>query len=189
MRKIVAGLFMSLDGVVGSPEQWQMPYFDHEMGAAVASRMAAADTLLLGRRTYEELATAFAGRVDSGDPMTGQMNAIPKLVASTTLDTVDWQNSSLIKGDLADELARIRTEPGKNLQVTGSITLTRWLLGHRLLDELSVMVCPVLVGRGRRLFDADHPIALDLTDATTFGSGVLSLSYRPPAAADPKELR
>ncbi|HEY2764499.1 MAG TPA: dihydrofolate reductase family protein [Pseudonocardiaceae bacterium] len=99
MRKIVAGLFVSLDGVVGAPDQWHFPYFNEEMGEVVGSGMAAADTMLLGRLTYQEFAGYWAGK-GSDVEMADYMNNIPKVVVSTTLDTVEWQNSTLISGDV-----------------------------------------------------------------------------------------
>jgi dihydrofolate reductase len=177
MRKIVAGLFMSLDGVVESPEKWQSPYFNNEMGQALGSAMAAADTLLLGRRTYEEFAAFWP--TDDG-PFAEVMNATPKLVVSTTLETLAWQNSTLIRGNLAQELTRQKEQPGKNIIVNGSATLVRSLLRNGLLDELGLLVHPVVVGTGKRLFeDWSDQLTLKLVDANTFSTGVLSLTYKP----------
>jgi dihydrofolate reductase len=184
MRKIVAGLFMSLDGVVESPEQWQFLYFNDEMGQALGSSMAASDTLLLGRRTYQEFAAVWPGR-GSDDPIGAYMNNTPKLVASTTLDSTDWQNSTVLDGDLAEQIGKLKQQPGKNITVTGSITLIRSLLRDGLLDELALMVCPIVVGGGQRLFDDwNEQLPLNLQDATTFGTGVLSLTYTPAPQHD-----
>ena len=181
MRKIVAGLFVSLDGVVESPEKWQSPYFNEEMGAEIGSQMAASDTLLLGRRTYEEFAAFWPQQGDAGPA--GFMNNMPKLVVSATLRAVEWQNSSLISGDVADHLAKLKSQPGKNILVAGSPTLVGWLLRWNLLDELGLMVCPVLVGRGARLFDDDgDQVPLSLVGSKTLSTGVLNLTYRPAAA-------
>lgn len=188
MRKIVAGLFVSLDGVIESPEQWQFPYFNDEMGQALGSSMAASDTLLLGRRTYQEFAAFWPGR-GTDDPVGAYMNNTPKLVASTTLDTVEWQNSTLLGGDLAEELGKLKQQPGKNINVTGSATLVRSLLRQGLLDELALLVCPIVLGRGKRLFeDVRQELPLQLVDAKTFSTGVLSLTYAP-AATDAVEPR
>jgi dihydrofolate reductase len=179
MRKIVAGLFMSLDGVVESPERWQAPYFNDEMGQALGAQMAESDTLLLGRRTYQEFA-AFWPNQPSDAPFAGYMNSTPKLVVSTSLDAVEWENSTLLKGDVAEELATLKQQPGQNLNVTGSGTLVRYLLGENLLDELQLMACPVVVGRGRHLFeDGGDQKALSLVDCGTFSTGVIQLTYRP----------
>jgi dihydrofolate reductase len=179
MRKIVAGLFMSLDGVVESPEQWQFPYFNDEMGQALGSSMAASDTLLLGRRTYQEFAASWPGRGDE-DPVGAYMNNTLKVVVSNTLDTADWHNSILLGGDLAEQIGKLKQRPGKNITVTGSITLVWSLLHDHLLDELALMVCPIVVGRGQRLFDnwKEH-LPLDLKEAKSFSTGVLSLTYTP----------
>ncbi len=178
MRKIVAGLFMSVDGVVESPEQWQTPYFNEEMGQAIGAQMAESDTLLLGRRTYQEFASFWPNQ-PSDAPFTDYMNTTPKLVVSTTLDTVEWENATLLKGDVAAELATLKQQPGKNLSINGSATLVRSLMVEGLLDELGLMVCPVVVGRGRHLFeDGSEQKALTLMDSKTFSTGVLSLTYR-----------
>jgi dihydrofolate reductase len=179
MRKIVAGLFMSLDGVVESPERWQLPYYNDEMGQAIGAQMAEADTMLLGRRTYQEFA-AYWPNQPSDAPFAGYMNSTPKLVVSTTLDTVEWQNSTLLNGDVDQQLDTLKRQPGKHLNITGSPTLVRSLLRKGLLDELRLMVCPVVVGRGRRLFEdgvREQPMALE--NATIFDTGVLALAYRP----------
>src|SRR5215218_1303289 len=183
MRKIVAGLFMSLDGVVESPEQWQLPYVNDEMGQAVGAQLAESDTLLLGRRTYQEFA-AFWPYQPSDAPFAEQMNTIPKLVVSTTLDTLEWKNSSLIRGNLVEQLTKLKQQPGKNLNVTGSGTLVRSLLQAGLLDELRLMVCPVVVGRGRHLFeDGGEQQALTLVSSDSFSTGVLQLTYQPASTS------
>jgi len=178
MRKIVAGLFVSLDGVMESPEKWQLPYFNDEMGVAVGSLIAAGDTLLLGRRTYQEFANAFADK--TGDANADQMNNTPKLVVSTTLDTVAWQNSTLIKGNVVEELTKLKQQPGRNINISGSATLIQSLLRDNLLDELHLLVHPIVVGSGKRLFpDGGDQVALTLVDSRTFSTGVLHLTYAP----------
>ncbi len=177
MRKIVAGLFMSLDGVVEAPEKWTGPYFNDEIGQEIGSVMAAGDTMLMGRKTYQTFAASFAGQ--SGG-MADQMNNTPKLVVSTTLDTAEWQNSTLIKENMADELSRLKRQPGKNINISGSITLIRSLLSDGLLDELRLQLFPVVVGGGMRLFgDSGQQISLKLADSRTFGTGVVNLIYTP----------
>jgi len=182
MRKIVAGLFVSLDGVVEAPEQWHFPYFNDEMGEAVGSQMAAADTMLLGRHTYEEFA-AYWGDKGSDVEFADVMNNTPKLVASTTLNSVDWQNSTLLGADVAQELRRIKQEPGKAISITGSPTLVRSLLKDGLIDELRLLVHPIVVGSGKRLFvDQPERVPLKLVDSQTFSTGVLYLTYTPADA-------
>jgi dihydrofolate reductase len=182
MRKIVAGLFVSLDGVVEAPETWHFPYFNDEMGDAVASQMAAADTMLLGRRTYEEFAAYWADK-GSDVELADQINSTPKLVASTTLERVDWQNSTLIKGNVGDALREMRQEPGGNISITGSATLVRSLLRDGILDELRLLVHPIVVGSGKRLFEnGGDRVPLKLVDSQTFSTGVLYLTYVPADA-------
>ena len=179
MRKLVAGLFMSLDGVVESPERWQSPYFNDEMGHAVQAQMAEADTLLLGRRTYQEFANFWPNQ-SGGTPFADQMNSTPKVVVSSTLTGVEWQNSTLLKGEVTQELTRLKQQPGKSITITGSGTLVRSLLQVNLIDELGLMVCPILVGSGRHLFEGGgHPNSLRLVDATRFSTGVMALKYAP----------
>lgn len=176
MRKIVAGLYVSMDGVVESPETWHFPYMNQEMGAAVMAIQAEADTLLLGRVTYESFAAVWPHQ--SGE-MADQLNNIPKLVASTTLRTAEWNNSTLISGDVIDELERIKKLPGRNISITGSITLTRTLLRAGLIDELHLMIHPIVLGTGTRLFDENTGrLPFKLVDSTTFRSGVLNLHYQ-----------
>src|SRR5687768_5299302 len=179
MRKIVAGLFMSLDGVVEAPEQWHFPYFNDQMGAAVASQMAAADTMLLGRKTYEEFAAYWPQQSDDAG-FAAQMNGTPKLVASTTLKELAWENSTLLGEDAAAELTALKQQPGKDISITGSATLVRSLIESGVLDELRLLIHPVIVGSGKRLFDGGlSQTSMELTESETFTTGVVSLVYRP----------
>jgi dihydrofolate reductase len=124
VRKIVAGEFISLDGVVEAPNEWHFPYFNDEMGEAVDSDMSAVDAMLLGRQTYEEFAAVWPNR-PSDEPGTDFMNNTPKFVVSTTLKSVEWRNSTLIEGDVAEELTRLKQQPGGDISVVGSPTLVR----------------------------------------------------------------
>ncbi len=179
MRKIVAGLFISLDGVVEAPDQWHFPYFNDEMGEAVQSQMDASDTMLLGRVTYQEFASYWPNSSDDAD-LANFMNNTPKLVVSNTLTTLEWQNSTLITGDVAAQLTALKALPGKNIGITGSGTLVRSLLRDGVLDELNLLVHPIAVGNGKRLFDGlTGQVPLELAESKTFSTGVLSLSYRP----------
>jgi dihydrofolate reductase len=179
MRKIVAGLFISLDGVTEAPENWQLAYVNDEMFQAIESTMAESDTMLLGRRTYQEFASYWPNQ-GSEVQFAYHMNTTPKLVVSTTLDTVGWQNSTLLKGNVAEELTRLKQQPGENISSTGSTTLVRSLLRDGVLDELRLLVHPIVVGRGERLFaDGEPQTSLELVDSKTFSTGVVYLTYRP----------
>ena len=181
MRKIVAGLFISLDGVFESPEEWHFPYFNDEMGEAVGAQMAESDCMLLGRVTYEEFASYWPSQTNDGEAgeIADFMNDTPKYVVSGTLKEADWKNTTLIDGNnAAEELTRLKQQPGKDISITGSGTLVRTLLRDGLLDELRLLVHPIVVGHGKRLFDEGDQVPLALADSKTFSTGVLALTYR-----------
>ena len=183
MRKIVAGLFVSLDGVVESPEKWHLRYFDDEMGEIVDRAAEQADAILLGRRTYQEFAE-FLPSQSSEESFAEYMNATPKHVASTTLTRLDWANSSLVAGGLHEGVSRLKQQPGRDIQVIGSPTLVQWLLREGLLDELGLLVHPIVVGGGKRLFEnGGYGTPLRLVDSRHLGTGVVSLTYAPALAA------
>ncbi|TYB62325.1 dihydrofolate reductase [Nonomuraea sp. PA05] len=178
MRKIIANLFISLDGVVEAPETWHFPYLNDEMGQAVAAQMAAADALLLGRRTYDVFAAHWPLQDSAKDPMAATLNAAPKYVVSTTLTDPTWQNTTVISAGPRKELLRLKEGPGKDIGMSGSPTLVIWLLREGLLDQLNLMVHPIVVGGGQRLFeDGIGQIPLKLTASETFSTGVLNLTY------------
>src|ERR671917_1791540 len=179
MRKIVAGTFVSLDGVMESPDKWHFPYFDDKMGEAVGSQMAEADAMLLGRVTYQEFASYWPQQTNE-TPGADFMNPVQKYVVSTTLQNVDgWQNSTLIDGNnFVAEIERLKSMPGKNISVTGSAKLVQSLLRENLLDELRLLVHPIVVGSGKRLLAGDIvQVPLKLVDSRTFDTGVLYLTY------------
>ena len=183
MRKVVAGLFISLDGVVESPEKWHFPYFNDEMMEVVGAGIAASDAMLLGRVTYQEFAAYWPGVRSEDEPIAAHMNNTPKYVVSTTLDKAEWTNSTLINGNVAAEITRLKQQPGKNLSIVGSPTLVHSLLLDDLLDELGLLIHPVVVGSGKRLFkDGGELKRLKLVDSKAFSTGVLSLTYQPELA-------
>src|ERR671910_1615037 len=151
------------------------------MEEANEARMAEADAMLLGRVTYQEFASYWPYQNSADQPFTDYLNNTPKFVVSTTLaEPLEWQNSTLIQENVAEEIAKLKQQPGKNIGITGSGTLVRSLLQDDLLDELSLLVHPIVVGSGKRLFpDGGDLKALKLVDSKTFGTGVLYLTYRP----------
>lgn len=176
MRKIVSGLFMALDGVVEAPNTWQ-EHFDEEMGEALNAQLAFQDAVLLGRVTYEEWVSYWPTVTD--DPFASYINNVPKYVASNTLKSVAWNNSTLLKGNLAEELARLKQQPGKNIGVAGSPGLVHSLLQQDLLDELVLMVHPVTVGSGKRLFkDGESLKRLNLLSVQPTRTGTVILTYQ-----------
>ena len=178
MRKVVSGLFISLDGVTESPDQWQFDNFDAEMAAGMGEHIAMMDATLLGRVTYQEWASYWPTATD--EPYASFINNTPKYVFSKTLDKVDWQNSTLVKESLAEAVNKLKLQPGKNIGVQGSPTLVRSLLQSDLLDELTLMIHPVIVGRGKRLFtDGSELRRFKLVDSQTTSTGVSILTYQP----------
>ena len=175
MRKIVACLFCSVDGVIGEPTEWLA--MGDEEAAAVAERSASTDTILLGRATYEQFVAEWPYR---SDPMADFLNRTPKLVVSTSLESTCWQNTDLIDADasIGEQLAMLQAAPGNDILVLGSATLVQCLLRRAMIDELVLLVHPVIKGRGRRLFEefADH-VQMQQVECVTFESGLLSVSY------------
>ena len=180
MRKIKSDFFISLDGVVESPDKWHFPYFDDEMGAAVGAGFATADALLMGRVLYEQWAAYWPEHAD--EPFGDVMNSMKKFVVSNSLRAAEWQNSELIGGEMATQkLSELKAQEGGDIAMSGSATTVRWLLREGLLDELNLLVHPLVVGDGlARLFPPDErSTPLALLSAQTFKSGVLNLSYAP----------
>lgn len=180
MRKLVVSEFLSLDGVMEEPA-WTMPYWNDEIAAFKGIEMAAAGALLLGRLTYEGFAQAWPLRTDE-ESGGARMNAIPKYVASTTLKRADWQNSVVLGPDVAGEVAALKAQPGGDLLMYGSGQLARFLLERGLVDQLNLLVYPVTLGAGKRLF-GEAPARLKLIESRTFSSGVVLMQYVPEATS------
>ena len=185
-RTLAATLFMSLDGVVESPEKWSFPFWGDETQKFKFDELRATDALLLGRVTYEGFAAAWPGRKDP-DGFADRFNSMPKFVASRTLKKLEWTNSHLIKGDLAAEVAKLKQQPGQDIVIHGSPGLIRSLLPHDLIDEFRLLVYPLVLGRGKRLFDEASQTKLSLADSEAFSKGVVKLVYRrDDKAGEPK---
>ena len=188
MRKVVVSQFVSLDGVVEDPSSWTFQFSGEEQQKYKLDELAAADVLLLGRVTYEEFAAAWPkmmeqyegpGRAELGD-YADMMNGYPKVVVSTTLREAEWNNSTVITGNVADEVSRLKQQPGKDNLVFGSTELVNALVRHGLVDEFRLMVFPIVLGGGKRLFeDAGEQRALSLVDTKTFNTDVVVLTYEP----------
>lgn len=182
-RKVVSYFIYALDGVVEDPQDWVFDRFDDEMLGHLKALIDRQDTVLLGRNTYEAWVQYWP--TSTHEPFASFINNTPKYVASTTLREVTWQNASLIAGDVAGEVARLKAAEGNDIGVHGSVGLARYLLRHDLLDELKLAVFPVVAGTsaGERLFDGiDQPRRLQLVDLHRTGTGVLVLTYRPHLA-------
>ena len=175
MRQLIAAVYMSLDGVVEEPS-WTMPYWSNECRRFKRDELFASDALLLGRVTYQGFAEAWPSAKDE-DGFAERINALPKFVASTTLREADW-NAKIIEADVAQEVARLKAQDGGNLLIYGSGDLLASLLPLDLIDELRLIICPVVVGQGKRLFAEGTQTKLKLLDTQTFEHGVIMLTYR-----------
>ena len=178
MRKLVESTFVTLDGVIGDPQVWGPPYWDDEHMAYASKLLLAADALLLGRVTYEGFARAWPSR--TGNDYADRINALPKHVASRTLEDTTW-NATVLDGDAADEVAKLKNQPGENILKFGTGELDRALLEHGLLDELHLWIFPVLAGEGQRLIDGIETTHLTLVETTPFRSGIVVNTYAPKA--------
>ena len=184
MRKIKATIFISLDGVVEAPDQWHFPYFNDEMGVAVNDVIGVVDTVLLGRKTYESFAGAWPERELAGGEDADFAKALGdarKIVVTNQKLEFTWRNSEQLEGDLVEGVAAVKAEPGDtHIAISGSPSVVRQLLAAGLLDELHLLVHPIAVGKGLKLFDdSDSSLPLRLIAAKTFETGVLNLVYGP----------
>jgi dihydrofolate reductase len=185
MRKIIESTFMTLGGVIGdtvpstapgaNPGVWGQPFWDDEHAGYAQKLMARADALLLGRTTYEGFAQAWPQR--SGDPFTDKINAMPKYVASRTLQSATW-NATIIKGDVAEEVSKLKQQPGEDILKYGTGELDQTLMEHRLVDEFHFWLFPISLGSGKRLFEG-FDTRLKLVDTNRFKSGIVVLVYEP----------
>ena len=190
MRKLVVGTFLTVDGVMqapGGPDEdrerafahggWSVNYWDDVMGRIITDWTLQAGALVLGRKTYEIFAAHWPG-VSGDDPVAATLNSVPKYVASRTLDEVTWNNSTLVKGDVAEAIAALKEEAGAEIQVHGSGDLAQTLIEHDLVDEYRLWVFPIVLGQGKRLFARGAvPAALKLVDTTISSTGVAIHTY------------
>lgn len=184
MPKVISTLFISADGVAEVDPSWHYPYFDDNMGRAVDEDYAAADVLLFGRVTYDSFAGAWPGLEDAGGDdaaFAKQLGDVRKIVASRQHRDLGWRNAELLEGDLIEAVTALRADTGlRGILIPGSISVVQQLLAAGLVDELRLLVHPVAVRRGRRLFDdGDAPYHLRVTTAEVFPTGVLRVIYAP----------
>lgn len=197
MAKLTLTTFMTLDGVMqapGGPDEdrtdgfayggWSVPFADEDFGRFMDDVFGRVDGFLLGRRTYEIFAAYWPKVTDENDPIASRLNTLPKYVVSRTLDQAEWHNSTVIKGDLTEEVNRLKEQPGREIQVHGSARLAQSLIALGLVDELNLLVFPVFLGEGRRLFPhGGTPTAFELTGHRTTSTGVTIQTYRPTGPA------
>ena len=178
MGRIVSNFFISLDGVVESPDQWHFPYFNDEMGAAIGAGMETSGAFLMGRTLYDEWSSYWPGSTD--EPFATFINQHPKYVVSSSLSEATWTNTTVLAGDQA-RLQEVKDTTDGDLTMSGSPTTVRWLLANDLLDELHLLIHPIAVGHGQRLFQDVSTTPLVLDRCTTFSTGVLHAVYQPAA--------
>jgi dihydrofolate reductase len=176
MRNVIVSIFVTLDGVTEAPETWSLKYWNDDIAKFKHDELFSADALLLGRVTYEGFAASWPKR--KGDPFTDRMNGIRKYVVSTTLTNPDWNNSSHLTGDAAAEVSQLKRETGQDLLIHGSTTLVNALMPHGLIDEYRLLVYPVVLGNGKRLFRDGSTATLRLTETRPYGQNVVLLKYR-----------
>ena len=180
MRKVVTGMFISLDGVTEAPDQWQET-FDDDMGASMQARIDRSDAILLGRITYDFWHTYWP--TSGHEPFATYINNTPKYVVSSTLDKAEWgeyENITLLNGNIVEAISKLKQEPGKDIAVEGSPSLVRFLVEHDLLDELGLMIHPVIAGQGNRLFTEKSTLKrLKLIDNKITSSGTIIATYAP----------
>jgi dihydrofolate reductase len=181
MRRIIASLFTTVDGVVEDPERWHYPYFNEEMGTIVGSLMC--DTQLLGRTTYDSFASTWPARESAGGDdaaLAAQIGDQRKIVVSNQQLRFTWRNSEQLEGELIEAVTALKAEPGGDIAISGSISVVRQLLDAGLIDELHLLVDPLAVRTGTRLFDeSGTAVPLSLLSASALGNGVLHLVYGP----------
>jgi dihydrofolate reductase len=178
MRKVVVTEFVTLDGVMEAPEKWTSPFGNEEIAKYKLDELFASDTLLLGRVTYEGFAAAWPSRTDESG-FADRMNSLPKFVVSTTLKEAGWNNSRLIKRNVAERVSWLKQQPGQGILIYGSGTLVRTLTQHDLIDEYRLLVYPFLLGSGKRLFRDGTDTTLRFAETQAFSSGVVALHYEP----------
>jgi dihydrofolate reductase len=177
-RRIVWSEYMSLDGVVDEPGEWSIPYFSDDLAKYKYDELFASDALLLGRITYQGFAAAWPTMEEIEGEFAVKMNTLPKYVASTTLEAAEWNNSTVIRENVPGEVSKLKHQAGDDILIGGSGTLAKTLMQHDLIDEIRMLVHPIAVGTGKRLFEgASAPVALKLVETRSFDSGVVALTY------------
>lgn len=176
MGRISSNFFIALDGVVEAPDKWHMSYFNDEMGAIIGAGMESNKAFLMGRKGYDESAEYWPTSTD--EPFATYFNTIPKYVISDSLRDAAWNNTTVVPGDV-EAVQRLKDTVDGDIFMSGSATTVRWLLTNGLLDELQLLLHPVVAGTGQRLFEGPATHELELVDSSTLSTGVLHLVYRP----------
>lgn len=177
MRSVLVTEFLTLDGVMEAPNEWSFPYWNDEIGQFKLNEMMGSDALLLGRVTYEGFAAAWPERTDE-DGFADRMNSVPKYVISTTLREAAWNNSHVISENIAEEVSKLKQQDGQNILVAGSADLIHTLMQHNLIDEVRLLIYPIVLGKGKRLFSENANTLLKLVESKSYDTGVVLLRYQ-----------
>ena len=180
MSKIIVSEYLTLDGVMEAPEEWQFPYYSDDIAEFVKAHILALDALVLGRATYEIFAAHWPTQTNNEFGVADKLNRMPKYAVSSTLEKAGWHNSTLIKGRVPEAIAKLKQQPGGNIGIIGSATLAQSLMEADLIDEYQLQVYPIVLGKGLRLFkEGMEKFNLKLVESITFKSGAVSLHYQP----------
>ena len=179
MRKLIVTENLTLDGVMAATEKWSGPYENDEMVKRNKAGMSASDALLLGRVTYEIFAAYWPHQTNDKTGIADYLNKTPKFVVSSSLKKADWVNTTILGGDAVEQITKLKQQPGKNITVNGSATLVQTLMQADLIDEYSLLVFPIILGKGKRLFPDGIDSSLELVESKAFSSGVVALTYQP----------
>jgi dihydrofolate reductase len=181
MGNVVVTEFISLDGVMADPHEWSFPYWNEEIATIKQDELNASDALLLGRVTYEGFAASWPGRTDDTG-FADKFNTMPKYVVSTTLESVDWEGSVLIRDNIADEIRNVKQRTQNDIAVHGSGMLADYLRRNNLIDIYRLLVYPLVLGAGKRLFDETSNAKLELVESRPTSTGVVLMTYAPASA-------
>jgi len=175
MRKITESTLVSLDGVIGDPQNWAMQYFDDDAQQDALKRLLISDSMLMGRHTYEALSRVWPARVGA---FADRINAIRKYLFSSTIETANWNNTTIIRGDIASEVSKLKQQDGQDLAIYGHGRLSETLMREGLIDEFRLSIHPIFAGSGKLLFRENEKCKLVLVSSTTLATGVVVAVYR-----------
>lgn len=178
MRKLIVTMFVTLDGVMEAPDKWSFPFWSNEIAKFKSEELFSSGALLLGRVTYDGFASAWPTQTDE-EGFAERMNSLPKFVVSTTLQNAAWNNSTLIKTNIIEEIIRLKQQPGKDILIYGSGTLVNSLMQQNLIDQYQLLVYPIVLGSGSHLFRDGSKASLELVESKAYKSGVNLLVYQP----------
>jgi dihydrofolate reductase len=181
MSNLLAFEYVTLDGVIEAPEKWQFPFLSDDLTEAITAQILDASAILLGRITYEIFAASWPSRTNNEFGIADKLNSMPKYVVSKTLQNAEWHNTTLIRGDVAEETTKLKQQPGGDIAVIGSGKLLATLIRQDLIDECRLMLHPIVLGSGQRLFPDGLSATFSLVETRTYSSGVVLLRYKPAA--------